>query len=307
MSRGAAGETVGAAVQAAARRLDAAGLPNARLDARLLVAYAVGLDADALRLDPDRPLDAAARTRLDALLDRRARAREPVARILGHREFWSLSFALSSATLDPRPDSETVVEAVLRRIPDRQAPLRLLDLGTGTGCLLLALLSELPNATGIGIDIDPEAASIAAANAAALGLDTRARFIIGNWTEGLTGRFDWIVSNPPYIETGVIDALEPEVARHDPRMALDGGPDGLDAYREITRGLRGLLTLRGSVALEIGAGQQAAVSALLDRCGLTVEATDRDLAGRPRCVVAHAAAAGEKAVKKAVAQGVLTC
>lgn len=299
--------TVGDAVRAATGRLDRAGLPGARLDALLLVGHALGLAPDALRRDPGRALDAAARGRLDALLARRADALEPVSRIVGRREFWSLPFALSPATLDPRPDSETVVEAVLARIADRAAPWRLLDLGTGTGCLLLALLSELPGATGLGIDVARDAVATAAANAAALGLDGRARFVVDDWSAGVTDRFDWVVANPPYIPTGAIDALAPEVSRHDPRAALDGGVDGLDAYRALAPLLPDRLAAGGKVALEIGAGQLGAVADLLARRGLAVEAVETDLADRPRCIVARGPDAARRGVKKAVAQGVLTC
>jgi release factor glutamine methyltransferase len=208
-----------------------------------------------------------------------------VSRILGKREFWSMSFAVGPATLDPRPDSETLVAAVLARIPDRHAEIALLDLGTGTGCLLLALLSELPQASGVGIDISAEARDTAAANAEALGLAGRAAFRLGDWARDISAQFDVIVSNPPYIESTSIDRLEPEVAQFDPRGALDGGADGLSAYRALIPQAAERLKAGGLLALEIGAGQGKAVRALAAQAALTDLGGARDLAGIERCLL----------------------
>jgi release factor glutamine methyltransferase len=213
---------------------------------------------------------------------RRRAAGEPLSRLRGAREFWSLDFALSPETLDPRPESETLVAAALDAVPDRAARLRLLDLGTGTGCLLLALLSELPNAWGLGIDRAAGAAATARANAVALGLASRAAFIVGDWGEALRGGFDFVVSNPPYIPSADIPALAPEV-RHDPLRALDGGPDGLDAYRALAPDLARLL--RGTALIELGAGQAPAAARIMRTAGLDVRGTRPDLAGIDRCLV----------------------
>jgi release factor glutamine methyltransferase len=276
--------TVGHAVATASASLAAAGIDEARREARLLVATALATDLSGIVGYPERRLDAAETARLAELVARRE-SREPAARLLGRREFWSLDFALSPATLIPRPDSESVIEAALAEIPDRAAPLRLLDLGTGTGCLLLALLSELPAATGIGVDIAAAAAATAQGNAAALGLANRAGFVVGSWGAALGGTFDVIVSNPPYIASAAIAALEPEVARHEPRAALDGGPDGLAAYRALAAALPRLLAADGLVFLELGAGQADAVAALMNEVGLHRRALRRDLAGIARCLV----------------------
>jgi release factor glutamine methyltransferase len=176
--------------------------------------------------------------------------------------FWTLDLEVSPATLIPRADSETLVEAALDACPDKGAALRVLDLGTGTGALLLAVLSELPAASGVGVDLKPEAAALAARNAARLGLVGRARFLAGDWAAALSRRFDLILCNPPYIESAAITGLMPEVARHEPASALDGGADGLDAYRRIIADLPRLLAPRGVAVLELGQGQQAAVEAL---------------------------------------------
>ena len=168
-------------------------------------------------------------------------AREPLSRIIGRREFWGLEFLLSADTLDPRPESETVIEAILARLPDRDRAYRFLDLGTGTGCLLLALLSEYPAASGIGIDIAPGAARTARDNAERLGIGGRAQFAVGSWAAALTGRFDAVVANPPYIEHAAIADLPREVRQYDPIRALDGGADGLAAYRAIAADLQRLL------------------------------------------------------------------
>ncbi len=201
------------------------------------------------------------------------------------REFWSLPFRVTPATLDPRPDSEAVVAAALAAVGDRQRARRILDLGTGTGCLLLALLSELPGARGLGVDIAPAALTVARANAAALGLKPRARFRRGVWADGLGGRYDVIVSNPPYIPSGALAALPAEVG-FDPVAALDGGADGLAAYRAIGAALPRLLTRDGVAVLEIGADQAPPVSAILAGHGLEIAKIVRDLADRPRAVVA---------------------
>lgn len=277
--------TAGEAVSAVARRLAAGGIAESRREARLLVALALDVEPGVVLGYPERPLDAATQARLAALTARRA-AREPYSRLAGRRQFWSLDLAISPDTLDPRPDSETLVEAALALLPDRAARLRILDFGTGSGCLLLALLSELPNAVGVGIDILPGAAKTARRNAAVLGFADRALFVVGDWGETIFGRADVIVANPPYIPRAEIDALAPEVARYEPRLALDGGTDGLAAYRELAPVTRRLLAADGIALFEVGAGLHEAVARLLGDGGLAPQSVKCDLSGVARCVVA---------------------
>ncbi|WP_448206041.1 peptide chain release factor N(5)-glutamine methyltransferase [Azospirillum sp. sgz302134] len=272
-------------------RLRGAGIDTPELDARLLVEHALDLTRGDLFTKANEPVAEADAARVMALVERRA-AHEPVGRILGHREFWTLNLALNSDTLEPRPDTETVVEAVLKAVPDPAAPLRLLDLGTGTGCILLALLAELPNATGLGVDLSPNAVAAATANAVRNGLNGRARFQAGNWGEGLDEAFDVVVSNPPYIPSADIATLAPEVREHDPRRALDGGADGLDAYRAIAAQLPGLLKPGGVTALEVGQGQAQDVAGLLADAGLAVDGIFRDLGGIDRCVMGRRSPSG---------------
>lgn len=270
-------------------RLREAGADTPGLDARLLLEHALGLTRDQMFSRADDSLADEAVARALVLVERRA-AREPVGRILGHREFWTLDLALNPDTLEPRPDTETVVEAVLKALPDRAAPRRLLDLGTGTGCILLALLAELPNATGLGIDISPGAVAAATDNAARNGLAGRAAFRIGDWGAGVAEPVDVLVSNPPYIPSADIAELQPEVREHDPLRALDGGTDGLDAYRIIAAQAPGLLRAGGLVALEVGQGQAGDVARLLSDAGLAVEGVFRDLGDVERCVLGRKAA-----------------
>jgi release factor glutamine methyltransferase len=276
--------TVGDAVAAVARRVAAAGVAEPRREARLLVALALGVEPAMVLGYPERPLDPAAQARLDGLATRRA-AGEPYSRLLGRRQFWSLDFALTPDTLDPRPDSETLIEAALAQLPDRRAALKVVDFGTGTGCLLLALLSELPNAVGIGVDILPGAAAAARRNAAALGLGGRAAFVVGRWGEAISGEADVILANPPYIWSSAIADLAPEVADHEPRAALDGGEDGLAAFRELA-GDMGRLVRRGGIAVvEMGQGQAPMVASLMADAGLSVRAVRLDLSGIERVLV----------------------
>lgn len=276
--------TWGEAVASVARRLAEAGIVEARREARLLVALAASVEPATVLGWPERRLDEGAEARLEELARRRA-SREPYARLVGKRQFWSLDFALSSATLDPRPDSETLIESALELLPDRGASLRLLDFGTGSGCLLLALLSEFANATGVGVDLQPGAAALARRNAAALSLAGRAAFVVGNWGGALAGQVDVILANPPYICSESIDSLAPEIARYEPRVALDGGRDGLDAYRALAGETRRLLRSGGMGFFELGEGQAPAVVALMAAAGLTVMSSRRDLAGIERVLV----------------------
>ncbi|MGE5269736.1 MAG: peptide chain release factor N(5)-glutamine methyltransferase [Thiohalocapsa sp.] len=278
--------SVGTVLADAAAALAAAAFEEPRRQARRLVAAALGLTAAEVFAHPEREMTAAEAVQLGDML-RRMLSREPLSRIVGVREFWGLDFLLSADTLDPRPESETVVEAVLARLPDRSMPYRFLDLGTGTGCLLLAVLSEYRRAYGIGIDRTPGAVRTARQNAVLTGLAARARFIAGHWAAAVGGAFDAIVANPPYIASFSIPALMPEVREHDPLLALDGGADGLMAYRAIALDLPRLLPPGGLFATEIGAGQGEAVTAILHAAGLAIEAVVPDLAGIGRVVVAR--------------------
>jgi len=207
-----------------------------------------------------------------------------MAYILGEREFWSLPLFVGPGVLVPRPETETLVEAALEAFPDRRVPLGILDLGTGSGCLLLALLREYPNASGVGVDRSAEALAHATLNARRHGLADRAHLVHGDWGRGLAGPFELIVANPPYVASGELTELAPEVARYEPRAALDGGADGLDAYRAILPDLPRLLAPAGVACLEIGAGQATALAALAEVAGFRV-AVRPDLAGIPRCLV----------------------
>lgn len=278
--------SVGVLVQSVAARLDAAGIGESRLEARLLLAEATGWTLEMIVARRNTPLEPGVVARVERLAARRL-AREPMSHILGWREFWSLRFRVTSDVLTPRPDSETLVEAVLAAIPDRGRKLRILDLGVGSGCLLLALLHELPQANGLGVDRSARALVIARQNARALGLEGRASFRAGDWGEGIAEVFDVVVSNPPYVPSDDIETLDPEVAEHEPWLALDGGPDGLDCYRRLVGQLGYLVQPGGIVALEVGRGQAAAVARLVRDAGFGAVTTHKDLGGVARVVFAR--------------------
>jgi release factor glutamine methyltransferase len=284
--------TRGWLVAEAATALSAASFADPRRQARRLISGTLAISQPDLFAHPDRVVDEQQVSRVRATLSRMVGG-EPLSRIFGRREFWGLEFILSAETLDPRPETETVIESVLRRTPDRDVPLHLLDLGTGTGCLLLALLSELPAASGIGVDLAEGAVRTAAYNAALLGLGGRARFFVGDWATALSGRFDAILTNPPYIPSEAVALLPREVTCHDPRRALDGGEDGLRAYRKISEAASALLAPHGILAVEIGVGQADPVAAIIKDNGLVVDGIENDLAGIARCVVARSASCDE--------------
>ncbi len=288
--------TLGALVAEGVHALAAAGVSAPRRDARLLIAVALGLPESTLFADPTRAVAGPPVAAAQALIARRA-AREPVSRILGRREFWSLEFHLGPATLDPRRDSETVVDAALAATAG-QAVGRVLDLGTGTGCLLLAVLSERPGYHGVGVDLSAEAAAMARHNAARLGLTARTHFVAGDWTGPIDATFDIVLCNPPYIAEPELDHLEPEVAAFDPRRALAGGPDGLSAYRRLSSELHRVLGRTGVALFEIGDGQAAAVGRIFQDAGFAVGPIAADLAGRARCVAVRNCAASTGSGKK---------
>lgn len=278
--------TLDAAHVAAARALRDGGIGTPALDARVLLCHSTGLSHEALIAHGGEPLPPAAAARLTGYVARRL-AGEPVSRIKGTREFYGRDFRIDPHTLDPRPDTETLIGAALRIVTEEGLegqPLRLLDLGTGSGCILLTLLAELPNAEGIGTDLSSGALRLAAANARHLGVEGRTRLVAADWFEGLSGQFDLILTNPPYIAAGEIAALSPEVAGHDPRAALDGGADGLDAYRSIAAKAAAFLAPGGHLLVEIGPTQVQAVARLFRAAGLAVDEGGVlfDLAGRPR-------------------------
>lgn len=272
----AAGEAVSVARKAIALALKRAGVADFTFEARILIEDLVG-DSD--------PIDEAATVRVKDAVARRL-AGEPLWRILGAREFWGLSFALSPGTLEPRPDSETLIETALTHLAARRhETLRMLDLGTGTGCLLIAALREFPQASGLGIDLSADAVATATRNATRNGVGERATFRKGNWAAGVDERFDLILSNPPYIGSDEIAGLDRTVREHDPLLALDGGPDGLTAYRALAAALPAHLPPRGRAILEIGAGQEEAVVRLMVAAGLRHLDSRRDLGGHIRALV----------------------
>ena len=285
--------TLNQAFVEAAAALRQAGITTPELDARLLICHAAGLSHEAYIAKARDGLPPATLARLDWAVARRLK-REPVARIIGTREFYGRSFLLDPHGLDPRPDTETLIEAALAHVERngwRDEPIKLLDLGTGTGCILVTLLTELPLAEGVCTDRSSDALALAAANASRLGVASRASFIAADWLDGIDGAFDLILSNPPYIASGEIAGLAEEVAGYDPILALDGGPDGLDAYRRIAAGARRVLAGKGRLLVEIGATQEAQVSGIFRAAGLKLDETasvGRDLAGRPRMVAVGA-------------------
>jgi len=269
------------------KRLEAAGIDTPVLDARLLLEAGAGVSRLEIVTDPRRSVTDAQVEAVNALTARRE-AREPVSQIIGSKHFWTLDLAVNANVLTPRPETEFVVEAGLQETLPADASHRILDLGAGSGAIILALLKERPNATGIAVDISEGALEIVRRNAAALGVADRLEIRQNDWAEGLDERFDLIVSNPPYIRTGDIEGLEPEVARFEPWLALDGGEDGLVAYRIITAALPRLLKPGAAFALEVGLGQAEAVKALAEAAGLSTGEPRRDLSGIPRVVVGHA-------------------
>lgn len=282
-------ERIDAAHRRITRSLAEGGIAMPEREARRLLAAALGLSAGELIVRPETRLGPAQSERIDEMLRRRL-AHEPLSRIVGEREFYGRPFKLSPETLDPRPDSETLIEAALQVIDEsgwRERPLRILDVGTGSGCLLVTLLAELPCARGVGTDVSAMALQTAAENARTNGVGARARFARHRSFEGLDETFDVIVSNPPYISSGEIADLEPEVRNFDPVEALDGGPDGLNIYRELASGLVRVVP-HGWALFEVGAGQAQTVAELLVRCLGGHCAGDvrlwQDLGGHTRCV-----------------------
>jgi release factor glutamine methyltransferase len=278
------GASLSRALQLVAHAFRAAGIEDADVDARVLAGHALHLDRARLISQTDRVLEAREVNAISGLAARRLK-REPLSRILGTKEFWSLALAVTPDVLVPRPETETVVEGALDFVVRgglRMEKLRILDIGTGSGALLVALLNELPNATGIGTDISRAALEAARINVTQFGFESRCSLIACDMAAGVEGQFDLVVSNPPYIARGDIASLAPEVRDYDPILALDGGGDGLAAYRSISADAKRLLAQGGRLFVELGAGQEPAVRKLFTNAGLAVGVARNDLAGTPR-------------------------
>jgi release factor glutamine methyltransferase len=276
-------QTLVSAWTGARRRLEAAGIDSPVIDARLLVEAAAGATRADIITDPHRPLTAEQSVELERYLDRRAR-REPVSQILGVKGFWKIMLRVTPQVLTPRPETETILDVVLAEFPPGR-PFRVLDLGVGSGAIVLAILAERPAAVGLGVDVSEEALAVARENAANLGLAGRVALMRGDWTAGLgDAGFDLVVANPPYIPSSEIAALAPEVRDHEPRLALDGGADGLDAYRRLAAEIPRVLVAGGRFAVEIGFDQGAAVSGLFAAAGAHEVRVVRDLADHDRVV-----------------------
>lgn len=279
----AAPQTLVKAWTSARQRLQDARIESPVIDARLLLEAAAGVSRTDIVTDPYREIAADQAATLDDYVTRRI-AREPVSHILGRKGFWKILLNVNRDVLTPRPDSEVIVDLVLKSIPEGRA-FDILDLGVGSGAIILAILAERPAARGVGIELSPEALAVARENAANLGLDGRIALLRGDWTSGLADEsFDVVVANPPYIRSAEIETLEPEVKDYEPRLALDGGPDGLDAYRVLADQILRVLKPGGSFHVEIGHEQSAAVQALFKAAGALMVETTRDLSDKDRVV-----------------------
>ena len=267
----------------AGERLATGGIETATLDARLLFQAASGLRHEDIVAEPELSVPPDIAAQFSAFIERRCKF-EPVSRILGTREFYGRSFRVTPDVLDPRADTETLIEAALG-LATGKGSLRILDIGAGSGAIAVTLLAELLEATAVASDLSAAALAVAKGNAEALGVVGRASFVQANWFEGIGGKFDLIVSNPPYIPLGEIAGLAPDVREFDPAKALDGGPDGLEAYRRLANGVGGHLAPKGHVILEIGAGQENAVNELFKGQGFALESRHFDLVGHARCLV----------------------
>jgi release factor glutamine methyltransferase len=270
--------------KSAADHLRKVGIKTPLLDARLLLQEVLKITYEELLTQANRVLDEKEIENYEELIARRLK-REPVSKILGYKEFWGMEFKTTEDTLDPRPESETIIESVLKNFKDRKSELKILDLGTGTGCLPLSLLKEYPSATAVGVDVSLEALKVATENAENLGFAKRIDFIKSDWLENVEGRFDVIISNPPYIKTEALDFLAAEVRLYDPRIALDGGRDGLNIYRKIIPRLVEHMSIRGKCFFEIGKWQENLVNDLLKDEGYEVLNVVKDLAGIPRTII----------------------
>ena len=276
--------TIAAALEAANKKLSAAGVENPKFDSKLLLCHSADLDPVTLIVNPDRELSAEILQFFEALIERRA-MREPVSHLIGEREFWSLRFAVSSDVLDPRPASETLIQAALKYIEDTQKEFSVLDLGTGSGCLLISMLSECPVARGVGIDSSEAALKVARRNAGKHSVESRSQFKFSSWGKNLSGSFDLILCNPPYIAESEWGLLEPEVVIYEPQVALLAGEDGLSAFCQLAPDVYRLLNLDGIAVLECGFGQVASLIEIFSGAGLKHLETLSDLGGIERCCV----------------------
>ena len=277
--------TIGSLYRSLTNELTFSKISNPNLEARILLAHVAGIDQTRVIGYPETELDEPIISDLEKIITRR-QAGEPIAYITGAKEFWSLNFNVTQETLIPRPDSETIIESVLDTINNKSDNLSILDLGTGSGCLLLALLSELPNAKGLGIDISRQACKVARKNAEELGLSNRAKFDQGDWMEGIQNQFDIIISNPPYIAEQDIKFLQTDVKLFEPHLALSGGPDGLSAYRSIIKESVSRLKFTGVLAVEIGINQARSVRKILNENNLKIIKIERDISNIERCILA---------------------
>ncbi len=272
--------TIGEALGEARGKLAAVGIETAALDARLFIEAVTGLRHEQIVADPGGEIGAGAAEAIRRMVVRR-QSHEPVSRILCRREFYGRTFEVTPAVLDPRPDTETLIEVALSLVRPNS---RILDLGTGSGAIIVTLLAECPKAAGVATDLSAEALAVAKRNAAFHGVSERLQMLHCSWFDSVAGTFDLIVSNPPYIPLGDIAGLPPEVRRFDPAIALDGGPDGLEAYRRIAARAAAHLAPGGRIIVEVGSGQKEGVSAVFAASGFRLETAKADLAGHVRCL-----------------------